>query len=114
MRVTVRMKLQEKRGWKMQEQKEKMKIKRESLLYAFRYVYLTAFFFLLSGIFAPIIKGKNYELPFVGVIILYIGLMGGIFLYESTQNEAKKIKYMIVGFTLMSLSTAGIYMVIGF
>ena len=98
----------------MQEQKEKMKIKRESLLYAFRYVYLTAFFFLLSGIFAPIIKGKNYELPFVGVIILYIGLMGGIFLYESTQNKAKKIKYMIVGFTLMSLSTAGIYMVIGF
>jgi hypothetical protein len=40
--------------------------------------------------------------------------MGGIFLYESTQNKAKKIKYMIVGFTLMSLSTAGIYMVIGF
>jgi hypothetical protein len=114
MRVTVRMLNQEKRGWKMQEQKEKMKIKRESLLYAFRYVYLTAFFFLLSGIFAPIIKGKNYELPFVGVIILYIGLMGGIFLYESTQNKAKKIKYMIVGFTLMSLSTAGIYMVIGF
>jgi hypothetical protein len=99
MRVTVRMLNQEKRGWKMQEQKEKMKIKRESLLYAFRYVYLTAFFFLLSGIFAPIIKGKNYELPFVGVIILYIGLMGGIFLYESTQNKAKKIKYMIQGFT---------------
>ena len=114
MTVIVSMTNQEKRGWKMQEQKKEMKIKSESLLYAFRYVYLTAFFFLLSGIFSPIIKGKNYEMPFVGVIILYIGLMGGIFLYESTQNEAKKIKYMIVGFTLMSLSTAGIYMVIGF
>ena len=97
----------------MQESKERMKIKTESLLYAFRYVYLTAFFFLLSGIFAPIIQSKNYELPFVGVIILYIGLLGGIFLYESTQKEKKKIKYMMIGFTLMGLSTIGIYMQIG-
>jgi hypothetical protein len=96
----------------MQESKE-MKIKTESLLYAFRYVYLTAFFFLLSGVFAPIIKNKNYELPFLGVIILYIGLLGGIFLYESTQREGKKIKYLTVGLTLMVLSTIGIYMQIG-
>jgi len=96
----------------MQKSKE-MKIKTESLLYAFRYVYLTAFFFLLSGVFAPIIKSKNYELPFLGVIILYIGLLGGIFLYESTQREKKKIKYMVFGFVLMGLSTIGIYMQIG-
>jgi len=86
---------------------------KDTLLYSFRYVYITAFFFLLSGSFAPIIKQKNYELPFVGVIILYIGLLGAIFLYESTQQKAKQTKFLIIGFTLISLSTGGIYMIVG-
>lgn len=88
-------------------------LNKDLALSSFRYVYLTAFFFLLSGVFAPIIKSKNYELPFVGVIILYIGLLGGIFLYESSQQPKKQKKYMVVGFALMGLSTAGIYMLVG-
>jgi hypothetical protein len=91
----------------------RLKISKDALIYSFRYVYITVFFFLLSGIFAPILKGKNYELPFVGVIILFVGLMGAIFVYESTQ-QSKKIKYMVIGFILLGLSTTGIYMVVGF
>jgi len=97
----------------MEENKIIMIPSRNGLLNSFRYVYITAFFFLLSGIFAPIIKSKNYELPFVGVIILYIGLLGGIFLFESSQQPDKRKKYLVAGFGLMGLSTTGIYMLIG-
>jgi len=86
---------------------------KQTILYSFRYVYLTIFFLLLSGLFTPIIKNKSFELPFVGTIILWIGLLGGIFLYESSQQENKRIKYLIIGFVLIVLSTMGIYMLIG-
>ena len=108
MECTIR---QERKDWRIKNLKKILN--REFAINSFRYVYITAFFFLLSGVFTPIIKSKNHELPFVGVIILYIGLLGGIFLYESSQQPDKRKKYLIVGFGLMGLSTCGIYMMIG-
>lgn len=81
---------------------------RKKLLNSFRYVYLLCFFLLLSGIFSPIITGKGYQDVLFGTMVLFIGLLGGIFTYNSaTKNN---LKYLVVGVTLMSLSLTAIMM----
>jgi len=81
---------------------------RKKLLNSFRYVYLLCFFLLLSGVFSPIITGKGYQDVFFGTMVLFIGLLGAIFLYNSaTKNN---LKYLVVGMTLVALSLTSIMM----
>lgn len=85
---------------------------RKKLLNSFRYVYLLCFFLLLSGVFSPIITGRGYQDVFTGVMVLFIGLLGAIFLYNgATKNN---FKYLVVGMSLMSLSLVGIFMLSGY
>lgn len=83
------------------EEKQKGK-----LLSSFRYVYLLSFFLLLSGFFAPIITGRGFQDVFTGTIILFVGLFGGILLYNGATKSSPK--YVIGGFAVMSLSLIGI------
>jgi len=86
--------------------------RKKKLLNSFRYVYLLCFFLLLSGVFSPIITGKGYQDVFTGVLVLFIGLLGAIFLYNgSTKNN---FKYLIVGLSLMAGSLVGIFMLSGY
>ena len=55
-----------------------------------KYIYLVAFFALLSGLFYPLINNKSYDGVIIGVLILFVGLAGGILLYRSTQFEKKR------------------------
>lgn len=85
---------------------------KKKLLNSFRYVYLLCFFLLLSGVFSPIITGKGYQDVFTGVMVLFIGLLGAIFLYNgATKNN---FKYLVVGMSIMSVSLIGIFMLSGY
>lgn len=78
------------------------------LLNSLRYVYLLSFFLLLSGVFSPIITGRNYELVFVGTMVLFVGLLGGIFLYNgATKNNTK---FVVVGMATITVSLIAIFM----
>ena len=59
-------------------------------LSGFKYVYLIIFFTLLSGVFYPITVNTNYDRVFLGVFILFLGLVGSILLYKATTSETKR------------------------
>ena len=63
---------------------------------------------MLSGVFSPIITGRNYELVFVGTMILFVSLLGGIFLYNGiTKNDTK---FLTIGLAIISASLIAIMM----
>lgn len=88
------------------------KAQKKKLLNSFRYVYLLCFFLLLSGVFSPIITGKGYQDVFTGVMVLFVGLLGAIFLYNGAIKN--NFKYLVVGMSLMSVSLVGIFMLSGY
>lgn len=60
------------------------------ILTGFKYIYLVVFFALLAGFFYPIITNTSFDSVIVGVLVLFVGLAGGVFLYRSTQFEKKR------------------------
>jgi len=83
-------------------------MQRKKLLNSLRYVYLLCFFLLLSGVFSPLITGRNYELVFVGTMVLFVGLLGGIFLYNAISKN--NTKFYLVGMATISVSLIAILM----
>ena len=71
---------------------------------SFKYVYLIAFFALLSGIFYPIINDLSFDSFVSGVLVLFLGLAGGVLLYKTTTSETKREIFLGVGFTLIGIS----------
>lgn len=82
------------------------------LLSSFRYVYLLSFFLLLSGVFSPLIRARNYETVFVGTTVLFAGLLGGIVLYNGIKKHNDK--YVTVGLLTITASLIGIMMLAGY
>jgi len=74
------------------------------LLVSFKYVYLIAFFALLSGFFHPLITNTSFDIVVIGVLVLFVGLAGGILLYKAATSENKRIIFLGAGFTLMTIS----------
>ena len=74
------------------------------LLVSFKYVYLIAFFALLSGFFHPLITNTSFDGVVIGVLVLFVGLAGGILLYKAAASENKRIIFLGAGFTLMTIS----------
>ena len=73
-------------------------------LLSFKYVYLIAFFALLSGIFHPLITDTSFESVINGILILFLGLAGGVLLYKTTTSKTKREIFFGVGFTLIGIS----------
>jgi hypothetical protein len=71
------------------------------------------FFTLLAGFFHPLITGNSGESVVGGVIVLFIGLIGGILLYKYATSENKRIIYFIGGFTLIAISLTLIFQITG-
>jgi hypothetical protein len=71
------------------------------------------FFALLAGFFHPLITGNSGESVVGGVIVLFIGLIGGILLYKYATSENKRIIYFIGGFTLIAISLTLIFQITG-
>ena len=80
---------------------------------SFKYVYLIAFFALLSGVFYPLIQNTSFEPVIYGVLILFVGLVGGILLYKATVSETKKEIFFISGFAVIGISFYFIFHMIG-
>ena len=80
---------------------------------SFKYVYLIAFFALLSGIFHPIINDLSFDSFVSGVLVLFLGLAGGVLLYKTTTSETKREIFFGVGFILIGISLYLIFQLTG-
>jgi len=75
------------------------------ILTGIKYVYLTFFFALLSGLFYPIIeRGASANGVIMGVIVLFIGLAGALCLYKASTSEKKQKTYLIAGSVILAIS----------
>jgi hypothetical protein len=83
------------------------------MLVGFKYVYLIAFFILLSGFFHPLITNTGFESVVNGVIILFVGLAGAILLYKSVTSEKRREIFLGAGFTLIAFSLFFIFQITG-
>ena len=70
----------------------------------FKYIYLIAFFALLSGFFHPIITNQSFDSVILGVIVLFVGLAGGVLLYKAATSESKRAIFLGGGFALIAIS----------
>jgi len=83
------------------------------ILVGFKYVYLLAFFVLLSGFFQPLIANTGFESVISGVVVLLIGLAGAILLYKSITSENRREIFLSGGFTLIAISLFFIFQITG-
>ena len=74
------------------------------ILIVSKYIYLVAFFALLSGLFYPLINNKSYDGVIIGVLILFVGLGGGVLLYRAATSENRRGIFLGGGFALMAIS----------
>ena len=79
----------------------------------FKYVYLVMFFALLSGFFYPLITGNSFDSVISGVIVLFVGLVGGILVYKAASSEKNRIIFFGAGFGLIAISLALIFQLTG-
>ena len=82
-------------------------------LSSFKYVYLIAFFALLSGFFRPLITETAFDPVISGILILFLGLAGGVLLYKTTTSETNREIFFVVGFILIGISTYLIFQLTG-
>ena len=83
------------------------------ILVGFKYLYLLAFFVLLSGFFHPLITNTGFESVISGVVVLLIGLAGSILLYKSITSENKREIFLGGGFALIAISLFFIFQITG-
>ena len=83
------------------------------IISGFKYVYLIAFFALLSGFFHPIITDTSFDSVIIGVIILFVGLAGGILLFKAATSDKRKTIYLGGGFALIIISLFYIFQITG-
>jgi hypothetical protein len=90
-----------------------MNLPSSKILVSFKYVYLIAFFALLSGFFHPLITNQSSDGTIIGVLVLFAGLTGGILLYKAATSEKNRLIFLGVGFTLMTVSLYFIFQLTG-
>jgi len=83
------------------------------VLTSFKYIYLVAFFALLSGIFYPLITHSSFDGTISGVLILFVGLAGGVLLHRAATSESKRAIFLGGGFALMAISLYYIFQFTG-
>ena len=75
-----------------------------------RYVYLLAIFALFTGIFFPLITpGIPFDYVIQGTATLFLGLAGGILLFEATTSDNRRGILIAIGFVLISICMSLIY-----
>ena len=75
-----------------------------------RYAYLLAIFSLLASVFFPLItKGTTFNPVIAGTATLFLGLVGGIFLFKAVTSDKRRGIFIVVGFALIAISLLLIY-----
>jgi len=75
-----------------------------------RYVYLLAFFALLTGIFFPLITPVvPFDHVIQGTATLFLGLVGAILLFKATTSDNSRGILIAIGFVLIAICLALIY-----
>ena len=100
------------------EQENTQTIKQKSILSQIpRYVYLVAFFALLSGVFFPLITSdpteQNLNNVITGTAVLFLGLVGAILVYKGTTANKNRVAVISLGFVLIAVSLALILSISG-
>ncbi|MDE1814043.1 MAG: hypothetical protein KGH87_07605 [Thaumarchaeota archaeon] len=90
-----------------------MQIGGTKILTGARYIYLVAFFALLSGMFYPIITHSAWDPVIIGTFILFVGLAGTVSIYKATTTERHKKAYLTIGLVITSLALFLVYGAIG-
>jgi len=76
-----------------------------------RYVYLLAFFVLLAGIFVPLITRQiSFDVVIQGTATLFLGLAGAILLFKGATSDKRREIFIAIGFALIAISLALIFM----
>ena len=96
------------------EQENTQTIKQNPILSQIpRYVYLVAFFALLSGVFFPLITSdpteQNLNNVLAGTAILFLGLVGAILVYKGTTANKNRAAAVSFGLVLIAISLALIF-----
>jgi len=90
-----------------------MQLNETKILAGAKYVYLIAFFALLSGMFYPIITHSSWDIVITGTLILFLGLAGTVIIYKAATAEKHKKAYLIIGLAITSLALFLVYAAIG-
>ena len=96
------------------EQENTQTIKQNPILSQIpRYVYLVAFFALLSGVFFPLITSdpteQNLNNVITGTAILFLGLVGAILVYKGATANKNRAAGVSFGLVLITISLALIF-----
>jgi len=83
------------------------------LISGFKYIYLIAFFVLLSGFFHPLISHTSFDVVILGTMVLFVGLAGGVLLYKSAISEKRRGLFLGGGFGLIAISLFYIFQITG-
>jgi len=83
------------------------------ILIGSKYIYLVAFFALLSGLFYPLITNTSFDGVIIGVLVLFVGLGGGVLLYRAATSENRQGIFLGGGFVLMTISLYYIFQLTG-
>ena len=76
-----------------------------------RYAYLLVIFALLAGVFFPLISpGVPFDFTILGIVILFLGLIGTILLFKAVTSDKTRGIFIAVGFALITISLALIYL----
>jgi len=100
------------------EQKNTQTFKQKPILSQIpRYIYLVAFFALLSGVFFPLITDnpaeQNLNDLIAGTAVLFLGLVGAILVYKGTTSDKNRAAVVSLGFVLIAVSLALIFIIAG-
>ena len=77
-----------------------------------KYIYIIAAAALLSGIFTPFTMGVEAETVIYGILILFIGVGGGVFIFKGVTSENTSAILVCVGLSFISISLILIFQLV--
>ena len=76
----------------------------KSLLSITKYAYLIAIAALLSGIFTPITLGLESEMVVFGMLAIFLGLAGALFIFRGIKTQKFTTLFICGGLTMIVVS----------
>lgn len=73
------------------------------MLIGIKWAYLGGFFALLSGVFYPFVSQGPLGEVILGVLVLFLGLLGGIVVYRAVTSGSV-VPLLLLGFTMVASS----------